>query len=364
MKTSFYIEILKDLIKTEYAPRTVNLSSCNDLAFDIFHRTGDTISVSTLLRFFDIVSKKSAISVSSLNILSAYVNYLSWDDFCKKQDNPNLKFHENYFPDEMGLRLFDIGLKNHNFSTTLQYLKGIPVDIIDEVPSTVYKMSSILGHVFRKDPVARKTLLPELAKTEQGRLFFYENFVDVEWHNGYYADAMFYYKKHINYNNKEISNRDFVFANTIEINDYLRRNRKKQAIKGSYDLIKKINPKEANPQTIGHIIPTARYYATYMIYLFLTKSLTDKKVAQIFASIDSLINTSDLSSPNTFIISELFRSLRYCKRYHDVIGYYENYNKSDIAFDYSDKYYPTIIDAVKMSYQETGSPFKAEVLIN
>jgi len=338
LRTTFYIEILKDLIKTEYFPRTVTLSSCDDLALDIFHRTGDTISASTLLRFFDFVVKKSAISVSSLNILSAYVNYSNWDNFCKNQDNSNLNIQENYFPDEMGLKLFDISLKNHNFSTILDYLMGIPLEIIDEMPGTVYKMGSILGHVFRKDSVARKALLPELAKTEQGRLFFYETFVDVEWHNSYYADAMFYYKKHINYNNKNRSNRDFVFASTIEINNLTCRNRKKQVLKKSYDLIKRINPEEANPNTIGHKMPTTRYYATYMIYLFLTKSLTDKNVKQITASINALINTTNLSSTNTFIISELFRSLHYCKRYHDVVEYYEGCKSSNIKFNYPAKY--------------------------
>ena len=363
MKTTYYIEILKDLIRKEYSPRNITMSSCGDLSLDVFHRTSENISASTLQRFFDLVPKTASISKTSLNILSEYAGFSDWDDFCRKQESSNENLlKEKYIPDEMGLKLFEIALKNHNFSTIIDYLKLLPISDDKELNYTKQRLGSLFEEVFRRDAVARKKLLPELAKIEQGRYYFYERIVDIDYLSVYYADALSHYKKYIDYNDKALSIRDFVFASSLEILNFTNLNKKRQAIRKAYELFSFVELTEVNLDLLGSKFPLTRYYSTYLVYLKLSNQLNNDEITRIVTLIDSLVSETNEVDTNTFIIGELFRALLYCERYYDIIALYEKYKMSNIKFYRPDNYYIPLINAVEASYRHAGISFKTEEL--
>ena len=340
------------------------MSSCGDLSLDVFHRTNENISASTLQRFFDLVPKTASISKTSLNILSEYAGFSDWDDFCRKQESPNENLlKEKYIPDEMGLKLFEIALKNHNFSTIIDYLKLLPISDDKELNYTKQRLGSLFEEVFRKDAVARKKLLPELAKIEQGRYYFYERIVDIDYLSVYYADALSHYKKHIDYNDKALSIRDFVFASSLEILNFTNLNKKRQAIRKAYELFSFVELTEVNLDLLGSKFPLTRYYSTYLVYLKLSNQLNNDEITRIVTLIDSLVSETNEVDTNTFIIGELFRALLYCERYYDIIALYEKYKMSNIKFYRPDNYYIPLINAVEASYRHAGISFKTEALM-
>ena len=226
MKTSYYIEVLKEKVKQEIQSEVISVRTTNNLSEKIFERTQKKISSSTLQRLYELVAIKTFPSKNTLNVLSEFVGFNNWEHFCKNEDEPHLSLKENIVPDAMALKLFEISLKNHNFKTVLEYLKLLPINI--SLGDTQKKISEIFGEVFRKDREARNILLPKLAKMPEGRLYFYETFVDIDFLSVYYADSLSEYEEYINPKEKIKSKRDFIFVNTIKFLNYLKTNQKKE----------------------------------------------------------------------------------------------------------------------------------------
>jgi hypothetical protein len=361
LKTTYYIEILKDSVREEYAPRQLTMNTCDDLSLDILSRTSEYISASTLKRVFDFVTRKSAISNTTLNILSDYVGSNNWERFCRNQEDPNLNYHENYIPDSMGMKLFEIGLKNHDFATILEYLKLIPIISVEEEGGIGgFSVGRIFSNVFRRDYVARNALLPKLAMLEQGRYYFYENSEGIKYLSENYVKGLVDYKKYINHNDRLLFKRDFIFANVLEILNSTSLNKKRLAVKQAHKLIKTIRPEDVNMESIGYHFPIARYHATYLVYLYLSKQLTEQAINSIISSISSLINPLNMVDTNTFIIGEMFRALLYAERYHKIVDLYEHYSQSDIEFNHPATFYVPLIKAVQISYNKLGRAWQFE----
>ena len=361
LKTTYYIEILKDSVRKEFAPRQLLINTCDDLSLDILSRTGEYISASTINRVFDFVARTSAISNTTLNILSDYIGYRDWEDFCRNQDEPNTNLKEYYIPDAMGLKLFEIGLKNHDFATIIDYLKLIPIiSIEEEKMGGGISLGKIFTNVFKRDYVARNALLPKLAMLEQGRYYFYENSVGIKYLSERYVKGLVDYKKFINHDDHLLFKRDFIFANTLEILNSTSLNKKRLAVKQAHQLIKTIRPEDVNMDSIGYHFPIARYHATHLVYLYLSKQLTKQAINSIISSISSLLSTSNIVDTNTFIIGEMFRALLYAERYHEIVDLYEDYNQSDIEFNYPSTFFTPLINAVQISYNKLGRAWQFE----
>jgi hypothetical protein len=361
LKTTYYIEILKESVRKEFAPRQLTINTCDDLSLDILSRTSEYISASTLKRVFDFVARKSAISNTTLNILSDYVGYNNWERFCRSQDDPNPNLKEYYIPDTMGLKLFEIGLKNHDFATIIDYLKLIPIISVEEEDVVGgFSIGNVFSNVFKRDNVARDALLPKLAMFEQGRYYFYENSEGIKYLSENYVKGLVDYKKYINHNDRLLFKRDFIFANVLEILNSTRLNKKRLAVKQAHKLIKTIRPEDVNLESIGYHFPIARYHATHLVYLYLSKQLTKQAINSIISFISSLVNPLNIVDTNTFIIGEMFRALLYAERYHEIVDLYEHYSQSDIEFNHPSTFYTPLMKAVQISYNKLGRAWQFE----
>jgi hypothetical protein len=261
----------------------------------------------------------------------------------------------------MGMKLFEIGLKNHDFATILEYLKLIPIISVEEEGGIGgFSVGRIFSNVFRRDYVARNALLPKLAMLEQGRYYFYENSEGIKYLSENYVKGLVDYKKYINHNDRLLFKRDFIFANVLEILNSTSLNKKRLAVKQAHKLIKTIRPEDVNMESIGYHFPIARYHATYLVYLHLSKQLTEQAINSIISSISSLINPLNIVDTNTFIIGEMFRALLYAERYHKIVDLYEHYSQSDIEFNHPATFYVPLIKAVQISYNKLGRAWQFE----
>ncbi|WP_297868119.1 hypothetical protein [uncultured Flavobacterium sp.] len=186
------------------------------------------VSPHTIGRLYGIVKPSRKPYKETLNILSQFLNYLNWEDYSKIENNKSLakqaeiKYLRSEDENAFSLSFLELALINSDFDTVNKILNDLKFTT-DEY-SVFYTISNLLGSYIRKNP--SHVLLRLLAKSQNGRAFFYECFVDEDNPNSYYSSAIEkYYLKNIADNNKKIfaysyllSNRFYKgFANNIDI---------------------------------------------------------------------------------------------------------------------------------------------------
>jgi len=161
MNATYYIETLKQKMEQYIAPQKVSIRSTEFLSGVIFGRIHENISSSTLQRFFGLVSNNSQISERSLDIICNFLGYENWDSFCSDEEINSLKKSTKVITDDMGLMLFEMALKNHNFKTVIDYIRLL---ISNKDINTLFKVEEMLNVLFDRDNAAKDELLPKLKK--------------------------------------------------------------------------------------------------------------------------------------------------------------------------------------------------------
>ncbi len=347
----YYIELLKQELESLFE-QEVSIANSQLFSDLIFEKTNNYVSSSTIQRFFELVSNTSKTSKNTLNFLANYVGYSSWLDFQQKhkEERPISK-SSLILPDRYGKILFDICLKNHDFKSVINYLEYLPAYFTDY--DLLKNVGQSLGKVIRKDLKARSILLPELAKSKVGRFYFYENFVDIDYLNHYYKDAITkHYLKYLTPNSPKIYNADFIFATSIEFLALIKIAKYKEAIRCSYILFKEVDINTPS-ELFKHPYPYSRFIAIYLISEWLKKSLTINKIETSIFRIEKLMLSQE-SFSGTFVLAQLIMALNFCCAHKEVINLYDKYESLiNTAEKSSDNYLP-IINCVKNSYLNLG----------
>ena len=161
MNTTYYIEVLKQKLEQSIAPQKVTIRSTEFLSGVIFGSIQENISATTLQRFFGIVSNKSIISDNSLDIICKFLGYANWNSFCSDKEVNSLKNNTKVVTDNMGLKLFEMALKNHNFDTVIDYIELLKKEKKDD---SIKEVEEMLYFTFQKDSVAKEELMNALEK--------------------------------------------------------------------------------------------------------------------------------------------------------------------------------------------------------
>jgi len=159
METTYYIETLKQKLEQSIAPQKISIRSSEFLSGVIFGSIHESISSSTLQRFFGLVSNRSQISDRSLDTICRFLGYENWNSFCTDEEVNSLKKNEKVVTDNMGLMLFEMALKHHNFNTVIDYIRLLRRGNEKQTLSEVDKM---LANVFKRDNIAKEELLSRL----------------------------------------------------------------------------------------------------------------------------------------------------------------------------------------------------------
>ena len=358
MKNSYYIELLRNKIENKFSFR-IDFKNTDILLSEILESTNERISPSTLQRFFNLVSTNSKPAKSTLNILSIYVGCSNWDDFIKSNvDAPFIEKGTNLIVDDFGITLLSLCFKNQNFETIIEYIKMLPLDFDYEMER---KLCTVMGKFIRKDKMAQKILLPELAKIDTGRKYFFEYFVDVDYTNDYYANAIAsHYTKHITYFKGDKQIDDLVFSASIQFIAFLKKNNIKLAIKTANILFKKVAP-FSEFTLFSHPFPFARLQSIYLISEQLKKQLTQQKVDAVLhttAQVLQICGKGDF----TFVLAQIIVALNYIGRHSDVLDVFTDYRNFIEKQSIHALSYETIRSAVFNSCNQLNIVFPSVVL--
>jgi hypothetical protein len=174
---SEYVSLLKVYIEKMLGRKVLSSTDCRLLFNHIAQQLNSTLSFNTLRRFFKLMETKHEQSVYTLNILAAYCGFSSFDDFKtivkrkpvenREQQNTDLLFYlvmlfkETEISDENDFTFFRL------VRQTITFLEIHP-DLIDQ---------------FQR----------EIAKTNNGQLYYFEQFINLDRLNAFYGDGLQYY---------------------------------------------------------------------------------------------------------------------------------------------------------------------------
>ncbi len=161
MNTTYYIEALRQKLEQSIAPQKISVRSTEFLSGVIFGSTHENISATTLQRFFGVVHNSSQVSERSLDIICEFLGYGNWNSFCSNDEINSLKKSTKIVTDDMGLKLFEMALKNHDYKTIIDYIKLL---IINKDVATLSKVEEMLEVLFERDNTAKDELLPKLKR--------------------------------------------------------------------------------------------------------------------------------------------------------------------------------------------------------
>lgn len=161
MNTTYYIEALKQKLEQKIAPQKITIRSTEFLSGVIFGSINENISASTLQRLFGIVSNKSQISEKSLDIICKFLDYENWNSFCTDKEINSLKNNTKVVTDNMGLKLFEMALKNHDFKTVIDYIKLLKKEGKDKA---IEEIEEILYFAFKRDSIAKEKVILKLGE--------------------------------------------------------------------------------------------------------------------------------------------------------------------------------------------------------
>jgi hypothetical protein len=82
MEKSIHFPLLRERVEARFGLPANSSQKFNSLSKDILARTGESLSASTLKRFWGYVTSDTAPSLASLDILSRYAGYPSFKAFC------------------------------------------------------------------------------------------------------------------------------------------------------------------------------------------------------------------------------------------------------------------------------------------
>jgi len=174
---SEYIHQLKLYIERVLGRRILSSGDCRFLFHQITQQLNLTLSFNTLRRFFNLMDTKHAQSVYTLNILSAYCGFASFDDFVSTVKRTPIKQKEQQNTD---LLFYVVTL----FKET---------EVSDENDYTFFYFVRHTITFLEFHPILIDQFQREIAKTANGQLYYFEQFIHVDRLNGFYGDGLKYY---------------------------------------------------------------------------------------------------------------------------------------------------------------------------
>jgi len=207
--------ILLGNLKEFYGKDIVSIRDCTELSDDILLKTKDRISPSTIFRWYVLNNQSHKPYQNTLNTLQTYLS--------KGENVQSTDFYKGQciFPDHQGLEFISLSLQHAEYKGFLSYLKKMPT-AIENIEQSIH-FAGRIGKEIRNSALLQKQLIPELIKTEQGRLYIIELFCDEDFLDGYFKEALEQYiTVYPNKHQKKVLE-DFIFASHLLSFSYLLR---------------------------------------------------------------------------------------------------------------------------------------------
>jgi hypothetical protein len=202
-------QLLKNYVERQFGKRITDRPDCEDLSQQIFSKTHLFISYNTLRRFFRLAgNNESNPSNTTLNILSIYCGYRSYDEFMRiaLNNDPVLVAHDlllslydeekltiDYLKSELE-KLRDQRILFGVIPSIIQrafYLKKIELikrlfelDVLFDnkhyLHADLYFLMQLIGEELRNQPALRQEIWKTWATIPHARFYYFELFVDMD----------------------------------------------------------------------------------------------------------------------------------------------------------------------------------------
>lgn len=303
--------MLRQKVETTFGNPHIAVSDTPALAQDILDKTGCQISPSTLQRFLGLVRTTSSPSRHTLDVISRYAAEAPYHSFLKKMAPAK---DSSTHSESLGLDLLQLCLEDHHFDTVIKYLQRLPPEQEANQAQRMH-IAAVLGTFIRRDRKAQKHLLPALAKIPQGRFYFFESFVDLDFLHVYFAHALDDYLKEVHRVGHATKKRDILFALNLQFRRDLFHGPKRAAAKTSY----RIQQVETGSFDLGNQsswFPVARTFFTEIMTegLLRRRGNLDPLLAKMHAHHD----ISPKMDVRGYLLSESLQALFFLKEYSAI----------------------------------------------
>ena len=303
---------------------------------------------------------------STLDILSNFVEIESWEALSQKNN------HQSTINPTDALWLKEC-LKNgtpKDIKTVVNFVNGIDAPDGKKISfDAKYDYKTSIGYLlgeafFNNKKLKNTTLLAELAKTQNGQLYFYESFVvsDDYYMNAlenFYLDEM---SKPKVYSKSKTNAKDHSFACGLLYEYYHKNNKPKLMNKIGKRLFSNVSEEEATLANMQDIRPYVRYWAQKMAYLHHNESRID------INKIENKLRSCQGANETPFAISQLVQSLHILGHKQHLLEVYEDFvSKNNPTDIYSNDWYLDCMlpmwEVVVKTYLVNNQTDKAQSLI-
>lgn len=174
-----YIGLLKSYIEKTLGRRVLSSTDCRYLFNDITQQLDSSISFNTLRRFFNLMETKHEQSMYTLDILSAYCGFSSFDEFTtvakqKPVDTNGESIQHADLQFYLVMLFKETEVTDANDFTFSRFVRQT-INFLEYYPTLIDK--------FQRD----------IAKTNNGQIFYFEQFINIDRLNSFYGDGLRYY---------------------------------------------------------------------------------------------------------------------------------------------------------------------------
>ena len=167
-------KVVKQEVEDVFGHRISTSRDCIRLSDEIFSKTSIKVNPNTLRRFFGLVKAQYPPSLSTLSILASYCGYESLDELSavKKQRVT--------------------GPTTYDEKDVLYYLVKlfIALPLKEPIDETNYKLIRYTIQFLSHSPYLASKFQKVIAKTSQGQVYYYEQFVHIDRLNSYYGEGL------------------------------------------------------------------------------------------------------------------------------------------------------------------------------
>jgi hypothetical protein len=171
------LNLLKHEIERVFGRPVISYRECLLLSEEIYEKTSFKISHNTLRRFFGLVKAEYRPSSSTIDILTNYCGFKSLDELIRKRAAAAQEYDRRPVQDFV------------NF--IIKVFKHTPVKQLHDPTFSELVKYTIM---FLQDyPAYMADFQKEIAKTKNGQDYYFEQFVNIDWLNSYFAEGIHHY---------------------------------------------------------------------------------------------------------------------------------------------------------------------------
>ncbi len=214
-----YLRELSSRLQRHLLIDVKDFNDCKN-ASEKLRNQGLVISAHTLARFFGILKNNHNQYTSTLNLMCKFIGLDSYAIFCKdiKQRTENALFNpvDTFKTSSFTLITLEIALANKDWKSVQDIVNDFNIN--DPLKN---ELVMLLGKSVRHNQ-NKQLLLKKLIEIEQGRILFYESYVDEDDPRGYYSRALknYYKPRFPNYNN-QLFLQCFIMSKAIYLNEVI-----------------------------------------------------------------------------------------------------------------------------------------------